>query len=424
MDSIIIIGGGAAGLMTAYELSKHKHTVIILEAKNRLGGRIHTINDSSFSQPIEMGAEFIHGNLPLTLSLLNEAGIAYHTTAGNMFHLEKGKFKKQKEFNEGWGKLMKQMQELKQDIPLADFLNKYFGDDKYHELRESVKNFAGGFDLADISEASTKALYKEWNTEWEHQYRINGGYKLLIDYLEILCKENGCVIHTNCCVKKINWQKDEVNILTMCSRFFKSNKVVITVPVSVLKANAHSEDYIEFLPSIPQHIDAAKNIGYGDVIKILLEFNENFWNSAKKNVAFILTDEAVPTWWTQLPAESAILTGWIGGEKASSLKDNTDDEILKVALQSLANAFAMNIEDLKIKLKAFKIANWCKEADINGGYSFNTIKTVAARKTLQQPVNETIYFSGEALFEGTLMGTVEGALESGKKTALQVLKNL
>ena len=84
MNSVIIIGGGAAGLMAAYELSKHKLPVTVLEAKDRLGGRIHTINDSSFSQPIELGAEFIHGDLPLTLSLLHKAAINYHATNGKM----------------------------------------------------------------------------------------------------------------------------------------------------------------------------------------------------------------------------------------------------------------------------------------------------------------------------------------------------
>ena len=91
MNAVIVIGGGAAGLMTAYELSKHKIPVTILEAKKRLGGRIHTLSDTSFSQPVEAGAEFIHGDLPLTISLLKEAGITYHEVNDTMFRLEKGK---------------------------------------------------------------------------------------------------------------------------------------------------------------------------------------------------------------------------------------------------------------------------------------------------------------------------------------------
>jgi monoamine oxidase len=424
MNSIIIIGGGVAGLMTAFELSKHALPVTVLESKDRLGGRIFTLNDNAFSQPVELGAEFIHGDLPLTLSLLNEAGIAYQSINEKMFHVEKGEFKQQKEFTEDWNKLMRNMHDLKKDMPLSVFLDNFFKENKYAALRESVKSFAGGFDLADISTASTKSLYREWNKEMDGQYRINGGYKMLVDYLESQCKKNGCIIHTNCCVKKIGWQKDEVNMLTFCSRLFKSNKVILTVPLSNLQLNYTDEDYIEFVPSIPEHINAAKNIGFGKVIKIILEFRENFWNDTKKDAGFIFINEEVPTWWTQLPAENAVLTGWIGGAKADVLKDETDEIILLKALQSLANAFDISLEDLKEKMKASKIVNWYREPGINGGYSFNTTESFHAKKVLQKSLSDTIFFAGEALFEGTPVGTVEAALNSGKKTALQVLRSL
>ena len=424
MNSVIVIGGGAAGLMTAYELSKHQVQVTLLEAKNRLGGRIHTLNDNLFSQPIETGAEFIHGNLPVTLDLLKEAGIKHHVINDKMFHLEKGRLKKQQGFTDDWNVLMKQMASIEDDMSLGDFLKRYFHEDKYAGLRESVKGFAGGFDLADINTASTKALCREWSEDMGDQYRIDGGYKKLVDYLEAQCKNNGCNFSTGCCAKKISWKKHELNILTMCSRIYKGDKVILAVPVSVLQADIHSENYIEFEPSIPEHMNAAKDIGFGSVIKIILEFDKSFWKEKKDNAGFIFTNERVPTWWTQLPTDNSILTGWLGGEKANSLKDNTDQEILQIALQSLSNAFEIPVEDLKNRLKASRIANWCKEADINGGYSFNTVKSVEAKKILRQPVDDTIFFAGEALFEGTPGGTVEAALSSAKKTAQQVLKTL
>ena len=77
MENIIILGGGVSGLMSARELSKLGYAVTILEATDRLGGRIHTIRNSLFTQPVEKGVEFIHGNLPLTIGLLKESGIEY-----------------------------------------------------------------------------------------------------------------------------------------------------------------------------------------------------------------------------------------------------------------------------------------------------------------------------------------------------------
>ncbi len=205
---------------------------------------------------------------------------------------------------------------------------------------------------------------------------------------------------------------------------YKANKVIVAVPVSVLQAGINSADYLEFDPFIPQHIKAAGNIGFGAVIKIVLEFSENFWSEKKKDAGFIFTNEEVPTWWTQLPEQNNILTGWLGGEKAIVVKDETDEAILNKAIMSLSAAFDISTNKLRGKLQASAIANWCKEPDINGGYSFNTIESVEAKHILRQPIDDTIFFSGEALFEGVPGGTVEAALQSGKKTAQGILKSL
>lgn len=425
MPSVVIVGCGAAGLMTAFELSKHKIAVTLLESKERPGGRINTVNDDSFSQPIEAGAEFIHGDVPITLSLLNEAGIPYHAINDTMGRLENGVFKNENNFEGHWNVLMKEMASLQQDMSLATFLDTYFAGDKYAELSAFVKNFAGGFDLADIATASTKSLYREWNKEMGTQYRIDGGYKKLTDFLETKCRDNGCAIHFSCCAKKISWRKNEVNVLSMCSRLFKADKIVLTVPVSVLQAPAGHQDYIEFSPAIPQHINAAKNIGFGSVIKVILEFEENFWKEKTNDAGMIfMQQEIVPTWWTQSPVENNILTGWIGNENAKALQEEPDETILLKGIQSLANSFNIAAEKIHKNLKAYKVANWCKEPDIYGGYSFNTVESVAAKHILRQPVDDTIFFSGEALFEGSPGATVEAALSSGRKTAEAVLKTL
>ncbi len=77
-SKIIIIGAGAAGLMAGRELSKVGNEVIILEAGDRCGGRIFDVYDPAFPFPVLLGAEFIHGNLPFTISLLKEAGIHFY----------------------------------------------------------------------------------------------------------------------------------------------------------------------------------------------------------------------------------------------------------------------------------------------------------------------------------------------------------
>src|ERR1700761_9540378 len=106
---VLIIGAGAAGLMAAYTLSKAGKKVTVLEARNRIGGRIHTLHNESFFRHAELGAEFVHGNLPVTMQLLKEAGIGYTSTGGEFWQYEKGEFSKDRHFIEGWDILMKKL---------------------------------------------------------------------------------------------------------------------------------------------------------------------------------------------------------------------------------------------------------------------------------------------------------------------------
>lgn len=91
---VIIIGAGAAGLMAAYELSKAGKQVSVLEGRSRAGGRMYTLDDDLHT---ELGAEFVHGDLPVTLQLLKEANIESIPASGEMWHNRDGKFSKNAE---------------------------------------------------------------------------------------------------------------------------------------------------------------------------------------------------------------------------------------------------------------------------------------------------------------------------------------
>jgi monoamine oxidase len=422
LETILVTGAGAAGLTAAYELAKNNKKVIVAEASDRLGGRIHTISNSAFSAPIELGAEFVHGKMKHTLRFLKKAGIHYHAVKGKMLYLQHGEVKKEHMDSKQWDQVMKQMKHLKNDQPFADFLQEYFHEDKYEEVRESVKRYARGFDLADITRVSTKFLYKEWSHEDSVQYRIDGGYQKLVDYLAAECKKYGCDIYTNCCVQKINWQRGEVNITTTNNRRFKAKKMVVTVPIGVLQAETNDPGYLEFTPAIDTYLRAAKNIGFGTVIKIMIEFDELFWQQKNKYAGFIFTDEKIPTWWSQLPKENCLLTGWLGGAGAPSFNDASEEELLEEGLKSLSSAFAIELPVLRDKVKAYKIVNWKTLPNISGGYSYNTPQSIDAKNLLNTPVEETIYFAGEGLHNGMSPGTVEAAIISGKEAAFKILK--
>ncbi len=294
-ETIIIIGGGAAGLIAAKELKKYSKDIIVLEALDRLGGRIHTLNAKNSSLPIEAGAEFIHGNLPITLSLLKEYKLSFKKTGGKMVNLSRRDSAFGNDENNIWEKMIAQMKQLKVDLSLSDFLTTYFPEDKYDALRKSAEGFANGFDLADPKTASVFALSKEWGNEEHDQFRMEGGYKKLVDALQKDCSGKGCVIHTSEAVKKIEWKKNEVVVSTEAGNLFSGSKAIITIPVGCWHANPA---VIEFAPDIPEKIDAFNDIGFGSIIKIVLEFENAFWQEKYKNLGFLITKETIPTWWS------------------------------------------------------------------------------------------------------------------------------
>src|ERR1051326_5449184 len=274
-DSVIVVGAGAAGLVVARQLSRAGMKVKIIEARDRIGGRIHTFQDEKFTSPTEAGAEFIHGDLETTLKLLKEYNIAYSPAKGQIWHVRGGELEKDKEFVSDYHRLLKKkLEALKKDIPIKKFLEKNFPQKKYSNVWREISGFVNGYESAGMEKFSTFAFRKDWleSEEWE-QYRVNNGYGKLINALEKDCRKNGCEFYFSSPVKKIKWEKNFVEVICT-QKNFKANKVVLAVPLGILQQNK-----IKFFPSIPEKIKIANKLGYGEVIKILFLFKSKFWEN-------------------------------------------------------------------------------------------------------------------------------------------------
>jgi len=413
---VIIIGAGAAGLHAMKNLTEAGYKVCILEAAETIGGRIATIEERGFTSPVETGAEFIHGKLPLTFKLLKEAGIAYEPVEGDMIGVRNGAWEKE-EHDGHWNKFLHELNNLKTDITILQFLDTHFSELQYKHLRQAVQRFAEGFDLADISKASVLPLMNEWKSIDKKQYRIKGGYIQLLNYILKYSLQKGGVVNFNSCINKIEYDTDDVIVTTSEKKSFQANKVIITVSLGVLQSGV-----IQFKPELTNHAVAIQGIGFGSVIKFLLEFKTSFWKEFEDDIGFILSDEEIPTWWTQLPQESNLLTGWLGGPKAAEKIFETDEALLQTALQSLSNIFRMPPAMIREELVHHKIICWQKNQFIKGGYCFSTLASDQARKVLSTPVNDTLFFAGEAIAGGDSTGTVESALQSGQDVATTLMK--
>ena len=428
---VLIIGAGAAGLMAAYTLTKAGKKVTMLEACNRTGGRIRTLDDTLFFDHAELGAEFVHGDLPVTLSLLKEAGIAYHPAGGEMWQYSNGSFTKDAGMMEGWPLLMKKLNALKDDLTLDDFLEQTFTEPHFDELKASVRNYAAGYDTGDPSRMSALSLRREWQNEDEDaQYRIEGGYCTLVQYMVTTVKQAGGLIYLNAPVTQVNWSPGHVKATTADGEVYEASKIIFAIPLGVWQAPATAKGKITFEPPITPQMQALQQMGFGAIIKVLLQFDEIFWGDeiteelaghSMKNMGFLFSEEAIPTWWTQAPQQSPLLTGWLGGPAAKQWEDKPAEEILQHSLQSLSNIFNRSADWLKEHLVASHIANWTADPYIYGSYAYDTVDTANSLALLNQTVSETLYFAGEYMYQGPAMGTVEAALTSGKAVAETLL---
>ena len=436
--SIIIIGAGASGLMAARRLSGAGFVVTVLEASSSPGGRIFslpatgskwaglpTAGHEGFSTVVEGGAEFIHGELPLSLQLAKEAGIVLHPVQGDMVRLQRGKSLTESGDHEfmgkDWDELMERMEQLEDDVPIADFMAQHFPEDQYTALKDSVRRFAEGYDLADVHRVSTKALYNEWAREGEEEeYRLEGGYRRLIDFLVGECRKQGVGFHFSLPVEQVNWSPGGVEVIGEKGEVFKCDRLVVTASLGVLQADP---ELLRFSPAIPIHRHAIKQMGYGSVVKILAEFKRPFWKERKPagKTLFIISEEAIPTWWTQPDDSDCLLTGWLAGANMKAFQQLSEEKRSESCFQSLGAIFSIDKEVIRQELVVLKILDWANPPYVRGGYSFDTVETGKARHQLLQPVEGTIWFAGEALYDGIAPGTVEAALTSGHEVAEKII---
>ena len=413
---VIIIGAGAAGLLATRDLAKAGYHVCILEAAGIAGGRISTIKEN-FQDTVEAGAEFIHGKLPLTFKILKEARLSSEVVEGKMVGVQNGNWQTE-EHNSHWDEFMKRLGKLKTDITILQFLEENFSNTEYLQLRQAVQRFSEGFDLADISKASILSIKDEWKDIEKKQYRVIGGYMQLIDHLVNCCRQLNTEIYFNACVNKIAYETGKVTVYTNDNKEYQANKLIITVSAGILQSGS-----IQFKPELTDHAVAIQGLGFGGVIKFLLEFKTCFWKEFDDETGFLLTDEEIPTWWTQLPGESNLLTGWLGGPNATKKIFEPEASLLQTALLSLSSIFRIPPSMLREELINYKIINWLNQPFIKGGYSYNTLQSKKAINILSSPVDNTIYFAGEAISKSDSQGTVESALQSGHDTAKMLIEH-
>jgi monoamine oxidase len=287
-------------------------------------------------------------------------------------------------------------------------------------LRRSVRRTVEGYDAADPHRFSTLALRDEWTARDDGEHgRIGQGYGALVEFLSSGCLREGAAIHFGAAVAALDTTQGRVAARCHDGAIFEADAAILTVPLPLLSDIA--------LPSAArEQASAAADIGFGNVVKTLLRFKTKWWADLGgrdlADLSFLLSNAEVPTWWTQHPAGHPVLTGWFAGPKADRVSSLDEAELIDMGLASLADIFDLSADRIKRHLVASRAINWGNDPFARGAYSYATPGTREALSVLRKPNSDAIFFSGEALYAGPDMGTVEAALASGQETAQMILK--
>jgi monoamine oxidase len=309
--------------------------------------------------------------------------------------------------------------DVAEDLPVAEFLEMRFTAPRYDELRRWVTRTVEGYDAADPHRFSTLALREEWlaRDDGEHG-RIREGYGALIAYLAAECRRHGAAIRFGAVVTAIEDARGGISAHCAGGISAAADAAILAVPLPLLSSMA-------LPPTARERARGAADIGFGNVVKILLRFATPWWvDSGGRNLAdlsFLLSNAAVPTWWTQYPDPHPVLTGWLAGPKADTVSAVGESELVEIGLASLGEIFALPADRLRAMLVASRAIDWGGDPFARGAYSYATPRTRAALSLLTRPDRDRIFFCGEALYAGPDMGTVEAALASGQEAARMIL---
>jgi monoamine oxidase len=405
--------------MAARELAGAGKRVTLLEARERHGGRIETLPAAEFGYEAEGGAEFVHGAASHTRALMREAGLSLTLSRGTGWYAADGELSVDDRATPHAAEFRRALGALKSDLPVAEFLLRHFGDPHYADLRRSITRMVEGYDAADPGRASTFALREEWmGRGLGQQGRIAEGYGALMAFLLSECRRRGVAVQFGAVVTAIEVEGETATVRCRDGRSFVGEGAILTVPLPLLGSIA--------LPEEASAIAAAAlaDIGFGNVVKILLRFSRNWWAAHcghnLSDMSFLFSTAAVPTWWTQHPDAHPVLTGWLAGPRADAVATLSSEEVVERALGSLAQNFAVSPEWLKSLLVASRAINWGVDPFARGAYSYATPGTRRVLDRLDQ-ADSRVWLSGEAFYAGPEMGTVEAAFASAWKTAQNIL---
>jgi len=434
---VIVIGAGAAGLSAAAELADSGLSVILLEARDRIGGRIYTLNDLGQQFPIELGAEFVHGRPPEIMEVLRQNKIPVSEVDGDNWCFQDGRLSSCDFFSEV-DKILQRMNDDGPDESFASFLRRCCPDASPNAKKHAL-SYVAGFNAADPAQVSVHWLVRQMKAEekieGDRAFRARGGYQPFLEILQQRVAKAGVSVRMNTVVRRVAWSPGSVSIEAVGREravSLHADRVLVTVPLGVLQAQPGDQGAIEFSPPLPKEkLDSIAGMEMGKVCRVVLHFRERFWdrtsprgNRHKKlnRMSFLFSqDEWFPTWWTAMPDQFPIITGWAPWQSAERLQADSIPVITR-ATQTLGSLLGVDTTEMQRLLEIAYFHDWQGDPFSRGAYSYVKSGSANAPEMLGRPVKDSLFFAGEAADVTGNNGTVHGAIASARRAVAEITK--
>jgi monoamine oxidase len=437
---IVILGAGAAGLAAAHTLAASTHTVAIIEARDRMGGRIQTTYPAGIDLPVELGAEFIHGKPPETWHYLRAAHIPLVEMNGVAWRTDAVGFTPAPPESDALRALHQAINTWQgEDCSLRALFDQHFADPAWAAARAQVISYVEDYLAADPAQVSVAWLAEVdqaiSSVQGNRSFRSLAGYQPMLEWLGKRPDAKRAVLHLHTIAQHLHWSPHHVEIAAIQPDHrpitLRARAAIITLPLSILALPAGELGAVQFSPDLPAKWAMLEKLGMGHAIKVVFRFQEAFWDTLPPaadtlaQLGFLAADDPLPpSWWTSFPLVTPLLTGWMSGPRAQQLATHSDEAIIDQMLDALAQAWHRSRNDIEARLATWHFHNWSRDPFARGAYSYVRVGGTVAAEALRTPVDDTLFFAGEALNTGGYTSTVHAAFRSGMRAARELLASL
>ena len=413
----VIVGAGPAGLNAGVTLQQAGRTLLILEARDRIGGRAHSkpLSDGS---AVEWGAELVHGATVATWELLIRFGLTTHFVpmreegVSAVFENGEWNFHPRPEIDEAYLQLEEALGRPDgDDLSLHQALVDYgFNDAQLDSITATMRIMTP----IDPRKVSVEAARHSWSlvSPKSLNFSIVEGYSELWSRLSEPIVDS---IRYNSPVSTVEWGEEGVRVHSS-EEMFEAKAAIVTASLGVLQAGK-----IEFRPELPERkARAIERLGMGPLVKVVVEFQRAFWEdelgvvSSFRNEGSFLSSYSSYFW--DRPGPPTLIM-FLGAGHAEEVQGDPD-RLRSMIFDDLGEMFVG--VDLEEELVSLDIVDWAADPWALGGVSVGTVGGEGLRGDLAAPT-PPLYWAGEATAEGRSAECVHGALETGRRAAVEVL---